>query len=587
MSRNRRQAAGVRGPASALTAFLAGLGVEPSAPLTTWGNSSAIPTGDDGAEVALASANEALDIATDAAEAVVADVETAIAGPSHSRSPPDQEFDIEPLRKRARQASIDSEDLDAPASPAVAEGPRVSARPLKAVGEFMDCGECTQRFTVTGYTKEHPSYAQTWLCVKCCWSLGIDPFEKAKKASKPKAVPKKDERNKIVHYEQRKGAVLLSEMCIELIGRCIEDVDQLGDIGSVNMDKVCRIISKNRQLTPETASLFYSVERTELTMYDCTRLVHDSYLALATLCPSLETLKLDLCGQITTEAMSFWSRHLKHLRRLELYGPFLVRKEGWHDLFKARDKQLQSFLVRQSPRIDSESIKIMAQYCPDLKELRLSEIGQLNDECLDALGSLKALTFLDLSSSGNPLSVASVDQLLERVGANLVHLDLSDNPSLGDETLESIAKHCPKLRHLRLRGLHDLSDDAVSAFFDTLSSQHHPGFETIDLEKGDSLEGKALRSLIAHSGRAIETLSLLGWRLVDAESVSGLQKCSMLKYLNLGWCRSVTDYCIKDILDSCTEIRLIKVWGCNQLTDAIPRKKGVRVIGIESHSIRA
>jgi hypothetical protein len=34
--------AGIRGPASALTSFLAGLGVQPSTRLTTWGNSSHI-----------------------------------------------------------------------------------------------------------------------------------------------------------------------------------------------------------------------------------------------------------------------------------------------------------------------------------------------------------------------------------------------------------------------------------------------------------------------------------------------------------------------------------------------------------------
>lgn len=56
----------------------------------------------------------------------------------------------------------------------------------------------------------------------------------------------------------------------QLIGRYIEEVDALGEIGSDNLDKVCKIISKSRRLTYETATLFYSAEREELTMYDCT-----------------------------------------------------------------------------------------------------------------------------------------------------------------------------------------------------------------------------------------------------------------------------------------------------------------------------
>jgi DNA repair protein RAD7 len=42
--------------------------------------------------------------------------------------------------KRKRSASIDSDDLDTAPVPAVVE--------KKGVGEFMDCAECSKRFTV-------------------------------------------------------------------------------------------------------------------------------------------------------------------------------------------------------------------------------------------------------------------------------------------------------------------------------------------------------------------------------------------------------------------------------------------------------
>ena len=204
---------------------------------------------------------------------------------------------------------------------------------------------------------------------------------------------------------------------------------------------------------------------------------------------------------------------------------------------------------------------MLVKSCPNLVELRLAEIGQLDDACLESISKLKKLVLLDLSSPGTTLSQEVVDKLLQKVGAGLVHLDLSDNPALEDELLLSIAKYCPKLRHLSLRGLHNLSDEAVAAFFDKLEQDRRPGLESIDLEKGDDLEGKALRSLIKHSGRSIENLSILGWRKVDPDAVSDLKKCSSLKNLNVGWCRTVTDYSLKDILDSCEQIESIKVWG--------------------------
>lgn len=53
-------------------------------------------------------------------------------------------------------------------------------------------------------------------------------------------------------------------------------MDALGDIGAINLDKVCKIICKSRRLTPETAKLLYSVDRTELAMYDCTSKLFNS-----------------------------------------------------------------------------------------------------------------------------------------------------------------------------------------------------------------------------------------------------------------------------------------------------------------------
>lgn len=101
--------------------------------------------------------------------------------------------------------------------------------PLKPIGQFMDCGECGKQFTVvsglalrsetpltcqTAYTKEHPSSPSTYLCVPCCYALGINPFEKPKKAGKRTGT--KDDRAKIVHYEERKGVEGLSDLCIQV-----------------------------------------------------------------------------------------------------------------------------------------------------------------------------------------------------------------------------------------------------------------------------------------------------------------------------------------------------------------------------------
>ncbi|WWC62122.1 uncharacterized protein I303_104713 [Kwoniella dejecticola CBS 10117] len=585
MSRNRRAAGAVRGPASALTSFLAGLGVEPSTRLTTWGNTSDLNADGAGDQPSLAHDGPVIDAqdGLDPAGAVTA--HNVIAGPTDAgdgtaqledetrKRKRDDDTDEEAVNKRNRAASINSDDLDADNIPEAGPSKTVSNTksatpaanvapgPLKAVGEFMECGQCAKRFTVTAYTKEHPSQPSTFLCVNCCYALGIDPFAKVKKPPMRKKMPvQKEDRAKVVHYEQKKGVLALGDLCIQ-------------------------IISKSRRLTPETAQLFYSADRDSLSMYDCTRLTPDAFIAMSKLCPKLTTLHLHLCGQLSADAMTAWGKSLKQLKRVELFAPFLVRKEGWVNLLKAIGKRLESFLITQSPRIDLETIKILVKSCPNLVELRLAEVGQLNDDCLAVLQSLKKLRYLDLSAAGTPLTDEAVIALVSAIGDGLEELVLADNSELTDAILPVIAEHCPRLRRLSLRNLVELSSDGVAEFFSMLKAKNRSGYEHIDLEKGHDLQDAALDALLAHSGNTVEKLNLLGWREVSNESLSKIAHCKHLKELDIGWCRQVTDFTVKDVLEGCNEIQTVRVWGCNQLTDNIPRKKGVQVIGVESHSI--
>ncbi len=282
---------------------------------------------------------------------------------------------------------------------------------------------------------------------------------------------------------------------------------------------------------------------------------------MANLCPNIESLHLHLCGQLSTDAVASWGKSFKRLKRLKLFGPFLVRTQGWISFFKAAGKHLESFLITQSPRFDLETIETLVKSCPNLTELRLAEIGLLNDESLGPLGSLKKLTYLDLSSAGSPLSDQAITTLLSVVGKNLVSLSLSDNPELTDVTLIAIAKHCPRLRSVYLRNVVELTDDGVAEFFAMMKTNGHPGLEVIDMEKGHDLKSKALQALVSHSGATVEKLSLLGWRDVEKEALNGLTKCKHLKELDIGWCRQVTDFSIEDVLEACDLITIIKVWG--------------------------
>jgi DNA repair protein RAD7 len=148
------------------------------------------------------------------------------------------ELDDEDFVPAAKRAKVSAATSRAVSSEALSSASNTG---LRGIGEFMPCGECSQRFTVvswvasiagsfrlansvsyslkTAYTKPHPTKPNAYVCFDCCTVLGIDPFAKTKKPAAKRAPAKsqkKDSRNKVISYEERKGAAKLAEMCIKV-----------------------------------------------------------------------------------------------------------------------------------------------------------------------------------------------------------------------------------------------------------------------------------------------------------------------------------------------------------------------------------
>ncbi|KAJ9104542.1 hypothetical protein QFC21_002038 [Naganishia friedmannii] len=638
----RRNARGVAGPTSALTSFLREHGIQPTRPLEygyTARNAEGGEAGDDAAGPSHVAGHPSPGV--DDHGGAYTDRNTQSGPVEAGQGTPVYDDDIQnendkaPIANSSKRKGIDkgeekvpedvdSDELDDEDFVLAAKRTKVSAVPsravssdgvstpsttgLRGIGEFMPCGECNQRFTVTAYTKPHPTKPNAYVCFDCCTVLGIDPFAKTKKTAAKRAPAKnqkKESRNKVISYEERKGAVKLAEMCIKMIGKYIENVEALGSIGSMNMDKVCRIISKGRRLTPETATLFYSGTREDLAMFDCTNLTPDSFITLAALCPNLRSLRLDMCGRIDTDTMGKWGSVFEHLNRLELEGPFLVRVNGWIKFMEGMGDKLTGFLITQSPRFDLDCLKAMVKYCPNLQELRMSQFGLVCDEWLPIISELRNLVSLDLSSPGqHSLTDDPVIALLEQIGGNLETLNLSKHTALTHRVLiEGVAKFCPRIRHFTMHNMPDyafkrqedeqadpepkgITNDGMARFFQAWKAQGHKGLVSADFHGNYVCQGEALAALIEHSGPVLESLNVSAWGHISPYVLLDLgKKCKNLRSLDLGWCRELTDFEIKEILEGCENLKSVKVWGCNQLTDAVPRKKGCKVIGIETHTI--
>lgn len=291
---------------------------------------------------------------------------------------------------------------------------------------------------------------------------------------------------------------------------------------------------------------------------------------LAQLNPNLTSLRLDFCGRMNDAVMDAWSTSLPALTHVELLGPFLVRPPGWLKFFSSHPK-LEAFLITQSPRFDLACLKSLLANCKALSALRLKEVGLLNDQFLTALGTIKKgrLTSLDLSEPSQSCTEAAMIKAMKAIGGNLTKLDLSGHSLLGDAFLEKGLKPLRHLEDLALNNLPELTDAGVAKLFD---GWENAALTRIDLSRNYGLGSNALTGILEHSGDALQRLNLNGWGDFDTDAIHAFGK--ELVVLDLGWCRSVDDFFIKDILECCGKLREVKVWGCNRVTDRCPRKVG-------------
>ncbi|KAI5119535.1 hypothetical protein M0805_002557 [Coniferiporia weirii] len=446
------------------------------------------------------------------------------------------------------------------------------------IGNFENCAKCGKQFTVTRYTMA-ASPGPGWLCHECAKASGADPFKKPAAPRKRKAP---GERRKVTSFEDRDFPSLAS-LCINIVSQYIEDVEALGDVGSVNKTEIGRVLSKNRRLTIENAPLLYDVKNTELSFYDATKLGPNAFSTLASLNPFLESLRVDFCGRIDNEAVKYWGKHFSKIRRIELLGPFLVRPEGWQSLF-VDCPQLTGFLITQSPRFDIDCMSCLAQHCPGLTELRLSQIGLMNDDFLGHIERLENLTSLDLSEPTKSLSTEAVVALLKAVGPKLTHLNLSKNNLLTDEVLtEGFTPNLRVLTSLVLNEVPEITDGAMGAFFANTTNipMHH-----ISLRRNHFLSDEALNGLLEHSGAALTELDINSWKTVSNEALLKIgENAKALRKLDVGFCRQVDAFVIKEIIDGCEDIKDISVFACNKLAEGCPKKHGVIIRGIETYSV--
>lgn len=544
----------------------------------------------------------------------------------------------------ATMATAGDEEVDKWQRIAMGQAGQISQRLLTS-GSLDHCPGCEKRFCITQYTTQTPSGG---LCHKCAplynqataqgAGTARSATGKQKQGSKAAAPngklagttgkkPVQRKKTTMQKPQDKKVLPTLQGMCIDIISEYIEDVEALGGIGRQSIDTLSKSICKSRRLNSQTVQLFLEPAIDSLSLYDCSKLDTEALQSIGTFSRHIKDLNLQLCGQLDNDAVDSWSRNLKDLRRLELYGPYLVRVDAWQRFFESVGPRLESFKVRESARFNLSCVEAMVRHCPNIAELGLAQIGPLDGACLKALQSLEELTYLDVSDPGvsapgvppKSLEDDEVIELLSHVGTSLTHLNIGGNADLTDRVvLEGILPYCPSLRELNIAHCEKIAGDAIAILFDSLNARGCPPLEKVSLERCRGMTDEGLRALIQHSGPKLAELNLnacakltkpalkliagdwsdwsqreaeareasndLGPAPIDPEVMQpggGIAGCSALERLDVGFVRSTDDDGLTTIMDGNKRLQEIKVFGCQRISDLITGTATCKILGLE------
>ncbi|KAG7665509.1 RAD7 [[Candida] subhashii] len=413
---------------------------------------------------------------------------------------------------------------------------------VKKFGSQDICVDCGNKFELTVYSR-FISEKSGYLCESC--NAILKTREKKARVNQLNARKK---RKKVAQALLNKTEIKLpklQDICIQKITSNIDDVEMLGDIGQLNMNKISKILSKNRSLNDKTISLFLSPELKQLQFWDCSNVNSDSLNKIGAYCPNLESLTLFMCGQFHNDNLEYFSHQLKNLKELSLNGPFLISDLKWQEFFEQpTGSNLTKFEIRNTHRFGNDCLislleTCLSKFCPNLTQLSLKQLDQISNQ-----------------------GFATAFEEYSKVNAGgLLEVDLTKCTELGDEAIYELLNHsCHTLVELSLNSLYKLSKNFLSQIF---TPDSHPFKKAIKKklenpdDDGEAGEGGYYHHINLH----------------------------LLTYLDAGFVRSIDNELLSLIGKSCPKLQVLEIYGNNRCTARAKIRDGLMVIGRQTDEI--
>lgn len=397
-------------------------------------------------------------------------------------------------------------------------------------------------------------------------------------------------RKKPVHQHCEALVPSLRELCIKLLSENAEAIVSLENIPDDLKNKLSRLLCDSRRMCSHFLGLLFHGSPTEVCVRDCSSITEEQFTASFEGCDTkyLRVLQLDQCGRCmpdyilkSTLAVSF--NNLPALTTISLTGACRLSDIGLSALVRAAP-MLHSINLSQCSLLTSASFYTLTETLGSvLRELYIDDCQ--NIDAMHILPALEKLEHLEVLSIAGSQTVCDrfIRKLVAACGRNLKALTLSDCVKLTDASLKSISNSCSGLFALDLVNLSKLTDASLAHLANGCPAMH-----TLKL-RHNAFSDEAIAAFIETCGDTFIELSLNSLRKVGFNTAISLSKHSQnLQTLDLSWCRNLTDEAMGLIVDSCSSLRVLKLFGCTQITDVFldgHSNRQVKIIGTKMSPI--
>ncbi|PPD89982.1 hypothetical protein GOBAR_DD13080 [Gossypium barbadense] len=361
----------------------------------------------------------------------------------------------------------------------------------------------------------------------------------------------------------------LLDLSLRVLVDNADAIASLAHVPDALRHKLCHMLCDSRRMNSNFFDLLLNGSPTEIRLKDCSWLTEEQFTQCFEKCDTtnLTILQLDFCGHCFADynlpsTLARSPNSLPALTTLSLTGAYRLSDAGLSALVSSAPA-LRSVNLSQCSFLTHSAIDILATSLASvLLELFIDDCQSI--DAMLVLPSLKKLEHLEVLSVAGLESVTDsfIKEFLIARGDGIKELILMDCWKLTDSSLKIIAETCSNLRALDIGNISKLTDTS----FGYLAS----GCRSLQSLKlcHNAFSDDAIAAFLEMSGEVLKELALNNVGKVGLNTALSLARRSRnLVSLDLSWCRNLTDEAMGLIVDSCLSLRVLKLFGCSQITD--------------------